>query len=209
MPGSSQRATTARGQTTRLRRPTTNERRDDQARGEHRCAGRHRRDVGLEGQVTHEVVAQREQSGPAEGEDDPDAPDVARPLGLQRQRDPAPDDEERSDEHGRSGPLSEGDHRDRHREERRHPERDRGPRRARLADRDGDEEVREPGRDRAREQERQQAVERDAALDGGRDAEHREGRASASAARRRRPGRAAGRARTAPRPASRRTAPPT
>ena len=61
-------------------------------------------------------------------------------------------------------------------EQRRHTERDRGPRRARLADPESDEEVRETGCDRAGEEEREQAVERHPPLDRSGDAEDAERR---------------------------------
>src|SRR6188472_93795 len=156
--------------------PGHDRRGDHEARREHHGTGRHRGDVAVEGQMANEVVAQGKERRAEERKRDAETTNVLRTLRLERQSDPAAHDEERAEEHRGVRPFVEGDDRDRHREERRGPERDRRTRGAGLADPQRDEDVREPRRDRAREEKRGDARERHASLHDGRGAEHRERR---------------------------------
>ena len=106
--------------------------------------------------MADEVVAEREERRSDESRNDADPADVTGTLRLERERDSAAHDEHRPEEHRGARPLAEAEHGDRHREERRRPEGDRGARRPGLANPDGDEQVGQPRRDRARDEERKQ-----------------------------------------------------
>ena len=153
-PGSSHRATTRAGQTTRCLRASTNE--DVTTRLEASITAPAVIDgtsVSSDSSRTR-LSRNANSAAPTSAARDPDPADMTRPVRLERERDAAAHDQHGAEQHRRAGPLVEDEHGDGHGEQRRHAERDGRPRRSGLADPDRDEEVREPGRDRAGEQER-------------------------------------------------------
>ena len=92
--------------------------------------------------------------------------------GSRDERDAAEDDQDGADEHARLRGLVEQNERDRDGEERRRADRDRRARRAGVADREREEELREAGAEHAGEQERPDAAEVDVAGDDERQRHH-------------------------------------
>ena len=119
-----------------------------------RCAG-----ARVRVERAGEVVARREEHGGTRGVDQADPPQIARPVALPGEEHAAGDDPDRAEDQRQGERLVQEDERDRHCDERRRANRHRGTRRADLAHREREEDLRTARRKEAGEQKRPRAVE--------------------------------------------------